>query len=96
MPLARMALYAAGEDLHIAMWPGVQRNTLGNTTFVAFESRSYVAAVSGILRDSDIPEEVPLRDQIVQNRGRFSSTADPHWQALTANGSSNRVRVKRN
>ena len=27
MPLARTALYAQGEDLHIAVWPGSRRNT---------------------------------------------------------------------
>ncbi len=69
IPMARMALYGAGEDLHVALWPGVRRNTIGSTPFIAFESRSYVVAASGVLRDQDIPGSIPMRDRIVRQRG---------------------------
>jgi nitrilase len=54
MPLSRTALYAQGEDLHIAVWPGSTRNTRDITRFIAQESRSYVASVSGLMRRADI------------------------------------------
>jgi nitrilase len=54
MPLSRTALYAQGEDLHVAVWPGSTRNTRDITRFIAQESRSYVASVSGLMRRADI------------------------------------------
>ncbi len=54
LPLARAALYAQGEDLHVAAWPGSARNTRDITRFIALESRSYVMSVSGLLRRTDI------------------------------------------
>ncbi|MEL7370787.1 MAG: carbon-nitrogen hydrolase family protein, partial [Myxococcota bacterium] len=65
MPLTRASLYAQGMNLHVASWPGAPRNTENSTPFFAFEGRSYVASVSGILRPEDIPEDVPLRSQII-------------------------------
>ena len=67
MPLARAALYGLGEDLHIAVWPGSQRNTEDITRFIAVESRSYVISVSGLMRKTDIPEGIPHRDAITTN-----------------------------
>jgi nitrilase len=54
MPLSRVALYAQGEDLHVAVWPGSVRNTRDITRFIALESRSYVISVSGLMRREDI------------------------------------------
>lgn len=54
MPLSRAALYAQGEDVHVAVWPGSTRNTREITRFLALESRSYVASVSGLMRRQDI------------------------------------------
>ncbi len=54
MPLSRAALYAQGEDLHVALWPGNLRNTEETTRFLAREGRSYVLAVSGLMRREDI------------------------------------------
>jgi nitrilase len=54
MPLSRAALYAQGEDLHVAVWPGGSRNTRDITRFIALESRSYVLSVSGLMRREDI------------------------------------------
>lgn len=59
MPLARSALYAQGEDLHVAIWPGNARNTEQITPFIAREGRSYALSVSGLLRREDIPEGTP-------------------------------------
>ncbi len=65
MPMARQALYAQGEDLHVAIWPGNENNTKDITRFIAKESRSFVVSVSGIFRLSDIPDELPIKDEMV-------------------------------
>jgi predicted amidohydrolase len=59
MPLSRAALYAQGEDLHVALWPGSLRNTIDTTRFLAREGRSYVLAVSGLMRREDVPAASP-------------------------------------
>lgn len=67
MPLSRTALYGMGEDLHVAIWPGNKRNTEDITRFIAKESRSYVISVSGLMRKSDVQEEIPYSDWIISN-----------------------------
>ncbi|MCP4567012.1 MAG: carbon-nitrogen hydrolase family protein, partial [FCB group bacterium] len=59
MPLPRASLYAQGEDLHVAIWPGSRHNTEDITRYIAKESRSYVLSVSGLMRKSDFPEDTP-------------------------------------
>lgn len=67
MPLPRAALYGAGENLHLALWPGNKRNTEILTRFLAREGRSYCVSVSGLMRKSDIPQDTPLYDFICEN-----------------------------
>ena len=62
MPLPRAALYAQGENVHIAVWPGSDYNTKDITRFIARESRSYVISVSSLMRRSDISTDVPYYD----------------------------------
>ena len=69
MPLARAALYAAGENLHVALWPGAERNTRDITRMIAREGRSYVLSVSGLLRGGDIPAGVPERSRFAGEAG---------------------------
>ena len=66
MPLARTALYAQGENLHVAAWPGSRRNTYDITPVMAKEGRSFVVSVSGLMRPSDVPSdlELPLADEL--------------------------------
>ena len=71
MPLARTALYAQGEDLHVAVWPGSLRNTKDITRFIALESRSYVASVSSLMRKSDFPSELVGIETIIENAPDF-------------------------
>ncbi len=71
MPLTRAALYAQGEDLHVSVWPGSLHNTHDLTSFIAKESRSYVIAVSGLMRATDFPDDAPSRDEILANSGEF-------------------------
>jgi len=69
MPLPRAALYGMGEDLHVANWPGSEHNTQDITRHMAKEGRSYVMSVSGLMRDSDFPEDTLYLDQIRQGAG---------------------------
>ncbi len=62
LPLARASLYADGEDLHVAIWPGNVRNTEDITRFIARESRSFVVSVSGLMRKTDIGADLPHAD----------------------------------
>lgn len=66
MPLSRTALYAMGEDLHVAVWPGSQRNTYDITKFIAKESRSYVISVSGLMRKEHILPDLPQSDLLLE------------------------------
>lgn len=67
MPLARAALYAQGEDIHVAVWPGGIHNTIDITRFIAREARSYVLSASGLMRKSDIHGDIPHLDTILAN-----------------------------
>lgn len=71
MPLARTSLYAQGEDLHVAVWPGSKRNTNDITRFIAKESRSFVASVSGLMRKGDFPNETPHLETLLANTPDF-------------------------
>ena len=86
MPLARTALYAAGEDLHIAVWPGNKRNTEDLTRVIAKEGRSYVISACGLFRPEDIPEDFPYSDVMksntsksLANGGSCISAPDGNW-----------------
>jgi nitrilase len=86
MPLPRAALYAQGEDLHIAIWPGSIHNTHDITRFIAKESRSYVLSVSGLMRPQDFPPETPHLEKILHespdtlaNGGTCAAGPDGKW-----------------
>lgn len=64
MPLSRAALYAQGEDLHIACWPGCNRNTFDLTPMLAKEGRSYSVSISALMRRSDVRPDTPLAEEI--------------------------------
>lgn len=65
MPLVRSSLYAQGENLHISIWPGGYHNTHDLMSFIAKESRSYVVGVSGLMKKTDIPLDIPGYDEII-------------------------------
>ena len=66
LPLARAALHAQSEDLHVALWPGCRRLTEDITRFAALEGRSYVISACALIREGDLPKSLPLRDQIAR------------------------------
>ena len=71
MPLARAALYAQGEDLHVAIWPGGEHNTHDITRFIAKEGRSYAVSVSSLMRPEDFPSSTPSLDEILADSPEF-------------------------
>lgn len=86
LPLARAALYAQGEDLHVAIWPGNVRNTEDITRFIARESRSFVVSVSGLMRRQDIADSLPhaallarTADDIMANGGSCVAAPSGDW-----------------
>ena len=86
MPLPRAALYAQGENLHIAVWPGNLNNTKDITRFIARESRSYVISVSSLMKKSDIPPGTPHMNvlqkqvpEIMANGGSCIAGPDGEW-----------------
>ncbi len=86
LPLARAALYAQGEDLHVAIWPGSVRNTEAITRFVAREGRSYVMSVCSVLRRDQLGDHIPhvdvLREQlpdIISEGGTAIAAPDATW-----------------
>ena len=66
MPLPRASLYAQGENVHVAVWPGNVRNTQDITRFIARESRSYVLSVSSLMHADWIPGNFPHADSVTQ------------------------------
>ncbi len=86
MPLARASLYAQGEDVHIAVWPGNLKNTQDLTPVIAKEGRSYVISVCGLMRpqdfNSDIKELADLKhseDDFFANGGSCIANPDGSW-----------------
>lgn len=86
MPLPRAALYAQGENLHVAAWPGNLRNTHEVTRYIAREGRSFVLSVSGLMHRDWIPDAVPDADAIrtaaegwMANGGSCIAGPDGQW-----------------
>ena len=82
MPLPRAALYAQGEDLHVAVWPGGMHNTGDITRFIAREARSYVISVCGLLRRDDIGMAHAWRDEapeVMANGGSCVASPEGEW-----------------
>ncbi|MGB0495542.1 MAG: carbon-nitrogen hydrolase family protein [Kangiellaceae bacterium] len=71
MPLARASLYAQGEDLHVACWPGNLKNTHDLTPVIAKEGRSYVLSVCGLMRPSDAQNCIPELDEVLNDTSSF-------------------------
>jgi nitrilase len=69
MPLARAAMYAGGEDIHVAVWPGGVDNTEDITRFIAREGRVYALSASTLVTIADVPADFPLRDEVVRDYG---------------------------
>ena len=89
MPLVRTSLYALGENVHIAVWPGSESNAVDITRFIAQEARSFVVSVSGLMRIEDFPQDTPYLDEIIKNAPAIlanggSCVAGPDGEWVTA------------
>ena len=86
MPLSRAALYGQGENLHVAVWPGNEYNTVDITRFAALEGRSYVVGVCSLMSKNDIPKDTPHYEELVKlapdqmaNGGSCIAAPDGSW-----------------
>ncbi|CAI8725227.1 carbon-nitrogen hydrolase family protein [Pseudomonas sp. PDM03] len=64
MPLARFALYAQGEDIHVSVWPGNASAIKNAGQLIATEGRVWVVSSSGLLSLSDVPEDFVFYDAL--------------------------------
>ncbi|MCF8260039.1 MAG: carbon-nitrogen hydrolase family protein [Melioribacteraceae bacterium] len=71
MPLVRSSLYALGENLHVAIWPGSIHNTKDITRFIALESRSFVISASSVFKKEMINSDIPYSDEIIKNSNEY-------------------------
>lgn len=67
MPLARYALHASGEDIHIAAWPQVKEMNLVASRHYAFEGRCFVIAAGAVMRAGELPSELEPIDSLKGN-----------------------------
>lgn len=73
MPLARAAMYAQGPEVHIATWPGSPELTADISRFVAMEGRLFVVSSGGILREDHLPDDLAVREAMLDTHHRFAS-----------------------
>lgn len=69
MPQARHAMYAGGEDLHVAVWPGSADLTRDITRFIAREGRVWALSAGVLIHTDDIAADFPLREAILADGG---------------------------
>jgi predicted amidohydrolase len=71
MPLARMAMHQAGEDIHVAVWPTVNEMAQLASRHYAFEGRCFVMAVGLMMPVTDLPRQLPhnVTDKWVERGG---------------------------
>lgn len=86
LPLARAALYAQGDDLHVALWPGSRRNTEDITPFIAKEGRCYSLGVGALFGCDDVSDALPLAQELhaslpenATDGGSCAAGPDGHW-----------------
>lgn len=94
MPLSRAALYAQGEDIHIACWPGSVRNTEDLTPVLAKEGRSYCISVGAVMTAEDVRDDTPFAAEIRNslsampaNGGSCVAAPDGSWVLPPLKGS---------
>lgn len=89
LPLARAALHAQGEDLHVAIWPGNVRNTQALTPVLAMEGRSYVLSASALLSRAEVPAGHPMLERCPErlaDGGSCIAAPDGSWLVPPSTG----------
>lgn len=88
MPLARTSMYAGGEDLHVAVWPGGVELTKDITRFVAREGRVFALSAGTLHSAADIADSFPLADGVRAGLGGYedggSCIAGPDGEWIVA------------
>lgn len=85
MPLARHALYADGEELRVAAWPGSAAQTRDIARFIALEGRVFVVLASGLISAETVPADFPFYQLIKDkpegfyNGGSCIAAPDGSW-----------------
>ena len=73
MPLARAAMYAQGPEVHVATWPGSPEISHDISRFVAMEGRLFVISSGAVLRDEHLPEDLSVRQEMLDVHHRYAS-----------------------
>ncbi len=66
MPLARFAMHAKGEQIHVAAWPDLPEIHHVASRSYAFEGRCYVLCAGMYLPLEAVPEEVEVREELTR------------------------------
>ena len=69
MPLARSALYAEGQDLHVSVWPGNPEVCTDAPRVAAMEGRMWSLAVSGLLCLDDVGDDFEFKADLAEQGG---------------------------
>lgn len=67
MPLARQALHHSGEQIHVAVWPGLKEMHQVASRHYAFEGRCFVLAAGLLMPAKDLPGQLSIPDSLAQN-----------------------------
>jgi nitrilase len=76
MPLARFALYAQNIDIYVAPTWDSGDSWLATMQHIAREGGCWVIGCATALETSDIPEDVPYRDELFPNEGEWINPGD--------------------
>ncbi len=92
VPTVRHALYAQGEEVHVAGWPGSVGLTQDITRFIAREGRCYVLSAGALLSRSAVPDDFPLKerafgdDDLLYDGGSAVAAPDGTWVVPPVSG----------
>ena len=64
MPMARQAMHASSEQIHIAAWPTVKDILQVASRHYAHEGRTFVLAAGSVLQAKNLPQQLALPDDI--------------------------------
>jgi nitrilase len=86
MPLARYALIAQGEQVHVAAWPGYGGGLTDIMAFSlrhhAFEAQAFVVSACGFLDRDAVPADFPLRDHLPDGVDGGSQIINPQGEVI--------------
>jgi predicted amidohydrolase len=72
MPLARFAMHARREEIHVAAWPELPEIHQMAARTYAFEGRCFVVCAGMFLAPSMIPDDFEARDAVAALLGKYS------------------------